>query len=137
MRLFDKNMTIMEKSLNAYSDRSKALANNIANVNTPNYKRQDIQFEEYLDEAINSKSNPKIEGKRTNKGHIEIAQVPNVENLEHVVITESEIFQRNDGNGVDVEREMAENAKNNIRYQTVANKVSGSFALLKTVIRGK
>ena len=44
MKLFDSNMKVLEKGLDAYSKRAEALANNIANVNTPNYKRKDIQL---------------------------------------------------------------------------------------------
>ena len=137
MRLFDKTMTVMEKSLDAYADRSKLIANNVANVNTPYYKRQDIQFEEILSEALNEDSSSKIEGKMTNSGHIAINAAPALDDFSHVVITEENTYMRNDGNNVDIEHEMAENAENNIRYQTAINRVSGSFALLKSVIRGK
>lgn len=137
MRLFDKNFTVLEKGLDAYSERSKLIANNIANVNTPNYKRQDIQFEEILGAALKQENGGSIEGMITNPGHMAINQTPSIENVSHVVITEDSTYMRNDGNNVDIEHEMSENAENNIRYQFATNKISGSFALLKSVIRGK
>lgn len=137
MKLFDRTITVLEKSLDAYADRSKILANNVANVNTPNYKRQDIQFEEILEEALGEDNNPKIAGTITKSGHIAINDKHTIENFSHETITENEIYMRNDGNNVDIEREMSENALNNIRYQTATNRISGSFTLLKSVIRGK
>ncbi len=136
MRIFDQNFTVLEKGLDAYSDRAKALANNIANVNTPHYKRQDIQFEEILEEAL-SENSPKIEGVKTDKNHMKINKIPDIETMKHNIVTEEETFMRNDGNNVDIEREQSEFAKNNIRYQFGVNRISQNFGILKAVIKGK
>ena len=120
MKLFDSKFTVLEKSLDAYSIRSRALANNIANVNTPKYKREDIQFEELLSEALDE-NNPKIEGSITNSKHMEINSIPKIESLEPNFIKEKNTFMKNDKNNVDIEKEHAEFTKNNIRNMIFVN----------------
>ena len=135
MNLFDRNFTILEKGLNAYSTRAEALTNNIANVNTPNYKRQDIQFENIMQEALSDK-HIKLPGKVTNRKHIPIQKKPKLDNVRERVITENSTIMRNDRNNVDIEKEQAEFAKNNIRYQFATGNISTRFGLLKSAIKG-
>lgn len=137
MKLFNSNMKMVEKSLDAYSKRAKTLANNIANVNTPNYKRQDIQFEKLLENAISEDMGSKISGITSNDKHFKINPKSNLENLEPKVITEITTTMRNDGNNIDIEKEQAEFAKNNIRYKFATSKISQDFGLLKSVIKSK
>lgn len=136
MKLFDNKFTVIEKGLDAYSTRAKLLSNNIANVNTPKYKREDIQFEGILAEALNEK-NPKIEGKRTNKRHFEINSIAKIDSLEEVVIKEQSTSMRNDKNNVDIEKEEAEFALNNVRYQFAINRISQNFNIIKTIIKSR
>ncbi len=137
MKLFNNNMTMVEKSLDAYSKRAKALANNIANVNTPNYKRQDVQFEHLLENAMSEDTNSKVTGTISNNKHFKINPKTDLENLEANVIREMTTTMRNDGNNVDIEKENAEFAKNNIRYKFATSKISSDFGLLKSVIKAK
>lgn len=136
MKLFDQKFTIIEKGLNAYSKRSEALANNIANVNTPKYKRQDVNFEGLLQRALDQESGT-ISGIRTNSGHIEINSVDRIENIESEIIQETNTIMRNDGNNVDMEKEQAEFAKNNLRFQFATTRISQDFSLIKSMIKGK
>ena len=43
---------------------------------------------------------------------------------------------RIDGNNVDIEREMALMSMNNLKYNTLVQKITGEFSKLRTVIRG-
>lgn len=135
MQIFDKSFGLLEKGLDAYSTRAKALANNIANVNTPNYKREDIQFENTLAAALDK--NSRFEGKVTQKGHFEISSIPSLDNVKAEVIKEESVFMKNDGNGVDIEKEQSELTKNNLRYQFATTRISSGFNLLKGVIKGR
>ncbi|MGM0507742.1 MAG: flagellar basal body rod protein FlgB [Fusobacteriota bacterium] len=137
MKLFNNNITALEKSLDAYSKRSDLLANNIANVNTPNYKRQDIQFENILSDAISSDEGATISGNVTQKGHISINPETNLENVKPKLITEQNTKMRNDKNNVDIEKEQAEFAKNNIRYKFATGRLTQEFRILNTVIKTK
>lgn len=136
MKLFDSNMKVLEKGLDAYSKRAEALANNIANVNTPNYKRKDIQFESFLEKALRDDGSSII-GKRTDEKHFQIGRENNLDGVEANFIEENSTVMRFDGNNVDIEKEKVEQTKNNIRYQFATNKISSSFSLLRSVIRNK
>ncbi len=136
MKLFDSNMKVLEKGLDAYSKRAEALANNIANVNTPTYKRKDIQFESFLEKALRDDGSSII-GKRTDEKHFQIGRENKLDGVEANFIEENSTVMRFDGNNVDIEKEKVEQTKNNIRYQFATNKISSSFSLLRSVIRNK
>jgi flagellar basal-body rod protein FlgB len=136
MKLFDKKFIALEKGLNAYSKRADAIANNIANVNTPNYKRKDIQFENFLQDALGDTSGH-VSGYKTNSKHIPINSINKLGEVQAVTITENQTAMRNDGNNVDIEREKVEQAKNNVRYQMATTRISNNFSILKNVIKNK
>jgi flagellar basal-body rod protein FlgB len=134
MKLFDKRFVSLEKSLDNYTKRAELLANNIANVNTPKYKRKDIQFENFLDKALNDDGRS-IVGKRTDEKHFNIGFDSQLEMLSGEEFEEKATIMRNDGNNVDIEKEKVEQAKNNIRYQFASNRISQNFNILKSVIK--
>ena len=123
---------VVEKSLDASLMRNEAIAQNIANVDTPGYSRKTVSFEEQLSDAI-SKNN--FKGKRTNQKHIQIG----ASSIDDVKINISEdkssLDMRLDGNNVDIEKEMAQMAENNIRYEVLIQRMSATFNKMKTVIR--
>lgn len=136
MKLFDNKFNVLEKSLDAYTKRAEALANNISNVNTPNYKRKDIQFENFLESAL-SEDGRSIVGKRTDEKHFKIGTIDKISEVEAIEIEENGTVMRNDGNNVDIEKEKVEQAKNNIRYQFASNRISQNFNIIKSVIKTK
>jgi len=118
---------ILEKGLDAASLRQKVLANNIANVDTPGFKRSDVNFEAVFNEALNNelplkRTSPKhLPGVSTGKG--DIIQVDNSTTM------------RNDNNNVDIDREMTNVAENTLYYNGVARALSSQLEMLRTVIR--
>lgn len=125
-----KGTSILEKALDASWLRNKAISNNIANVDTPGYKRQKVEFEQYLSDAIDNKS---IEGTITNEKHIPLGK-GSVSQGGIRVIEDKTSSMRLDGNNVDVESEMADLAKNNLMYNALIQKISGEFKKLRTAI---
>lgn len=134
MKLFDSNFKILEKSMDAYTKRAEALADNIANVNTPNYKRKDIQFESFLEKAIHE-DGTSIVGKRTDEKHFSIGTENNLDSVNASFVEDKNTQMRNDGNNVDIEVEKVEQTKNNIRYQFATNRISQNFSILRSVIK--
>ncbi|OPZ84204.1 MAG: Flagellar basal body rod protein FlgB [Firmicutes bacterium ADurb.Bin419] len=124
---------VIEKSLDASLMRNEAIAQNIANVDTPGYKRKTVSFEEELSDAL-SKNNS-FKGKRTDPRHIPIGG----RDVDEVGINVSEDSSSNvmrlDGNNVDIENEMAKMAENNIRYNVLIQRMSNTFSRMKSVIR--
>ncbi|HEY9059819.1 MAG TPA: flagellar basal body rod protein FlgB [Pseudobacteroides sp.] len=125
------NAKILEKAMDGTVLRNEAITQNIANVDTPDYKRKTVAFEKALSDAMDKSS---FRGYRTDKRHIPIGG-SNVDNV-NISVTEdnSALQMRLDGNNVDIEAEMSLMAKNNILYNALTQKLSGEFRKLKSVI---
>lgn len=128
----------MQKALAASSLRQQVLSNNIANVNTPNFKRSDVLFGEELQQAVEqgekrNGNGRRLELKKTNAKHLPVS---GNSSAEAKIVNEASTTMRTDGNNVDIDREMAEVAKNSIFYQANAQQLSRYYATLKSVITG-
>ncbi|MBZ4645046.1 MAG: flagellar basal-body rod protein FlgB [Petroclostridium sp.] len=131
IRIFN-NTSILERALDAAWLRNEAISNNLANVDTPGYKRQIVEFENFLAEALDKK---KIEGYRTHDKHIPIGRQP-ARNIPIKIQEDRTGSQmRMDKNNVDIDAEMALLAKNNIYYNAVVQQLARQFNGLKTVIK--
>jgi flagellar basal-body rod protein FlgB len=121
----------LEKSLDATWLRNEAISQNIANVDTPGYKKKTVAFEELLSSAIDKNS---LKGFRTDPRHIPIGG-SNVEEIP-IKITEDNksLAMRLDGNNVDIDSEMADLAKNSIQYNTVTQSLNTQFKRIKSAI---
>lgn len=124
-----QNISVLSQALDASVVRHNAISNNLANVNTPNYKPQKVVFEELLKGEL---ANSSFVGKRTNTKHIQIGN-----SATRPYITEQPVVMQNNGNGVDVDHEMTDLTKNSIWYQTLSYQLSEEFNLLKTAIRSR
>ena len=108
------------RALDAYALRHQALSNNLANVNTPGYKRQDVRFEDQLAGALANKNNPH-----------------GVSGVQPTLTTINSSSQRLDGNNVDMEAENIDLATNTLRFEVISQQIAGQFTGLKSVINGK
>ncbi len=130
--LFGKSI-IMEKALNASLVRNDTISQNIANIDTPNYKRKDVVFEKYLSDALDKKS---VEGNLTNKRNMAFNNNNDIEAVQPTVVEDnSDVSMRIDGNNVDIDSEMSSLAKNTIKYNALIQLLNGSFSKIKNVIR--
>lgn len=122
MNLFNQ-INIMDKSLDASWLRGQVISENIANADTPGYKRKEVAFEKYLKEALvsnNSLSNVDIN------------------ELTPSIITDKNNFKyRMDGNNVDIDVEMVELSKNQLRYTTLIEQTKNNFNRLKMVLNSR
>jgi len=125
------HLKLREKALDATMVRNEVIAQNIANVDTPGYKRKTVTFEEYLGNALDKDG---FRGHTTDRRHIQIGG-GNPENTPIKVRTEyKDLSTRLDGNNVDIENEMASLVKNNIRYNAIVQSVDNGYKTLKSVI---
>ncbi|HHV29861.1 flagellar basal body rod protein FlgB [Acetivibrio mesophilus] len=121
---------VLEKSLDAALLRNEAISQNIANVDTPGYKRKTVAFEEYLENAKGS-----IKGIRARPEHIPVGAREVMDIDIKVSEDKSSFSMRLDENNVDIENEMAQMAKNTIRYNVLAQKIGSDFSKIKSVIK--
>ncbi len=126
------NIDIQKKALDASWLRQSLIANNLANINTPGYKRSYIDFESTLIDFLDTET---IELTRTNPAHFSAKGV-NSEFLSPIIKKDRATSYRLDGNNVNVDVEMAANAANQIKYNAMLEQVNGQFNRLKTAIRG-
>lgn len=119
---------VLEKALSASSLRQKTISNNIANVNTPKFKRSEVLFEDVLQQKM---FGSQLELAKTNEKHISTQS----QALGPTMHTVTDNSFRTDGNNVDIDIEMANMAKNSIYYDALAQQLSRYFSTLKSVIK--
>ncbi len=120
-------INVLDKAADASALRQELLSNNIANQDTPNYKRQDVDFESQLTKALKNSKYTSIDSKVANL---------RMRRLEGKVYTDYENYSyRLDGNNVDPEQEQVKLAANQLKYQGLMNSLTAEFQNLKTVSR--
>lgn len=120
-------INILDKAADASWLRNEVINNNIANATTPNYKRQDVQFESYLMTALAGESSLDEA-----VGAIDLSDITPTTYTEYAGMS-----YRMDGNNVDMATENAELAKNQLRYYTLVDAINKDFNAIKTVLTSK
>ena len=121
-------INVLNKAADASWTRNEVIANNIANVDTPDYKRKDINFEDYLKEELTK------DGYSGGDLNQRVANV-NLDKLTTTIYTDqSELSYRLDGNNVDINTENANLAENQIKYYTLLDSMSQEFSRIKSVL---
>lgn len=108
--------------------RNEVLTNNIANDDTPGFKRQDVQFEAYLNSALEMADRPYS----TLTQRVRNAQLDTA--VSRIYTDASGYSYRLDGNNVDIETENAELASNQLLYNGLVDSMSSEFSRIKTAI---
>jgi flagellar basal-body rod protein FlgB len=122
---------LLEKALDAAAVRNEIISQNIANVDTPGYKRKTVSFEEHLSGFMNA---DKVKMQRIDSRHM-VSSRGDLENaLVRVEVDNNSTSVRLDGNNVDIDNEMASMAKNTIKYNTLVQRINSGFSMLKSVI---
>lgn len=120
-------INVLDRAADASWMRNEAIGNNIANVDTPNYKRQDVAFEDVLKQAL---------GKRNYRSMDARVADLDLKRLEPRLITEYEGFSyRLDGNNVDPDTEGVMLAQNQLKYQGLITGINQEFTNLQTVMK--
>ncbi|MBE7518557.1 MAG: flagellar basal body rod protein FlgB [Thermoflexaceae bacterium] len=117
--------------LGGLSRRQQAISNNIANVDTPGYRAQEVDFETELRRSIGSSTGRLL---TTNARHIGAA--PGRSGQLGSQAAQALTSQRRDGNDVDIDQEMVKLAETQMRYQAAASALNTKLASLRNVIRG-
>ena len=120
------SVNILDKAADASWLRNEAISNNIANVDTPGYKRQDVAFESVLKKALGSNRYQSMDSK------VEAAKSKNLDVRTYTDY--SNYSYRLDGNNVDIDVEEVEYASEQLRYQGITAGINNEFNRMKTVI---
>ena len=122
-------VNVLKTAADASWLREEVLTNNIANVDTPNYKRQDIDFSTYLNSAIEASATPAstLTQKINNIDYDNISTRTYTDN--------STLSYRLDGNNVDLSTENAELASEQLNYTALVDSINNEFSRMKAVIK--
>lgn len=120
-------INVLGKTADASWQRNEVIANNIANVNTPGYKRQDINFETQLRKALGESRYESVDAK--------ISHLSGAEIKPRVFVDAANFSYRLDGNNVDIDTENIELASNQIKYNGLLQGINQEFANLKMVLK--
>ena len=118
MDLFDTTQLGLERAISGAAQRQTALASNIANANTPNYKPRDVDFHSALQAAFAS-------GKKESVASAGFAET-----------TQTDVM-RADGSGVDIDVESAKMAENGLEYQALVQVARGRIDILESAMGTK
>lgn len=125
------SINLKNKALDGSWLRNSLITNNLANANTPGFKRQDVNFQQVLQDFLGQGSLRMV---RTNPMHMPLGQDA-AENLSFSVNKEAGTSVRRDENNVNVDTEMAELAKNQIYYTAVVDSINSDIKRLRTAIK--
>ncbi|MBS4054451.1 MAG: flagellar basal body rod protein FlgB [Thermaerobacter sp.] len=106
---------LLHRSLDVAALRQRTIANNVANANTPGFKRSFVSFEEHVEGAMARRS-------------------LTARDLQPRLQQDRSTSMREDGNNVSVEHEMVLMAANTVQYQALAQQLSSRLSLLRYVI---
>jgi flagellar basal-body rod protein FlgB len=121
----------MERALDAAALRAKLLSHNISNVNTPGYKRVDLDFAGVLAET---QSQQTLALRRTHPQHLSVT--PD-EVGELRIVRENGTSSREDRNNVDIEYEMTKVTENSLYFQSVSGVFKQQMSRIKMAIEGR
>jgi len=128
-RLF-KPMDVMQRGLSASWTRNAVIRNNIANVETPNFKASYVEFESLLARSLEEGG---FVGARTHVAHREIGKTDFM-NVRPLLRQSRELSMRMDGNNVDIESENVRLAQNSLQYNTIMEKLNSEIRRLRMAI---
>ncbi|MBA9086138.1 flagellar basal-body rod protein FlgB [Fontibacillus solani] len=123
--------TRLETALQAANIRQGVLANNIANEDTPYFKRSSVSFESLLQSEMDG-SKPTLRGRRTDTRHFVIGPSSGVP--EPVVTTDQTTAMNNNLNNVDIDSEMTRLAENQLRYNSYIEQINYQIKMKRTAV---
>ncbi len=111
---------IMNKAIESSWKRQELLTDNVANVDTPGYRRKDLNFEKVLNAEVEKTGN---------------MHKVDIDKLYGEILSPYSNFQhRMDGSNVDIDWEMSEVAKNKIKYDALVTQTSRHLQRIRSVV---
>jgi len=125
--LFSTTFQTIENGISYASQKQQTIAQNIANVDTPNYKSKTVSRTSEFRDLLHNE----LEAYQTDSKHI-----PFSGSSQRVITQQGNTSYQVNGNNVDMDKEMADMAENQIYYEALVDRLNGKFNSLQTVIRG-
>ena len=120
-------INVLNRAADAAWQRNEAISNNIANVDTPGYKRQDVAFESVRQQALGNNRYQSMDDKVAN---VNLSRLRG-----RAYVDYANYSYRLDGNNVDIENENVMLAENQLKYQGLISSINQEFTNLQTVMK--
>ena len=119
-------INLLTKAADASWKRQTVISNNIANVNTPGYKRKDLNFQGVLTEELGRCKHESLDSKVSD---VDLSRLD-----PQIYVDSANYSYRMDGNNVDIDTENVELASEQIRYEGLTDCINSEFERMKAVI---
>lgn len=124
----------IEVALNGLSARQRAISNNLANIDTPEFKASDVRFEEQLRSAMaRDRREPSVRLISHHPRHFG-EETDDIEEIRPTVLRMDNTTMRVDGNNVDIDREMVRLAETAITYNALVQLTSSRLSLARYLV---
>ncbi|RKX78423.1 MAG: flagellar basal body rod protein FlgB [Spirochaetes bacterium] len=132
---FGKTLDMVHRAMDVALIRRDIIANNIANSDTPNFKRSVLNFESELKRALESEQRKTIPAFLTHEKHIPFHRPVDYRTVKPRKVLDYLTTSKNNGNNVDIEEEMMNALHNQLQYQLMTMAVSNQFSQINLVLR--
>ncbi len=132
---FGRTVDILHRTMDVSLLRRSVIADNIANADTPNFKRSVINFESQLKRAMESQKAETIPARMTDPRHIPFHRPVDYRSVGPKRVLDYLTQSKNNGNNVDIEEEMMQSMQNQLNYQLMTLSLSNQFSQINMVLR--
>ena len=134
-RLFStQSQVVLEQAMRASGLAHEVISHNLANVNTPGYKRSEVVFQDKLSAAIAALEGNQARVARTHPRHLPSGEPALLRDVEPEVVVRAETSLRPDGNNVDLDSEIVRLSQNQLLYRSLTQILRMKLSQLRTVI---
>ncbi len=133
---FGRTLDILHRSMDVSMLRQDVIADNIANADTPNFKRSFINFESQLQSALGSDGSRGSQAAMTHERHIPFHQPIDYRSVQPNRQLDYLTTVDNNGNNVDIEEESMNFLNSQLLYTLMTNSVTQQFSRVNLVLRG-
>jgi len=131
--IYKGTFQLLERAMDLRSTKHNVVMSNIANMDTPNYKAFDVIIEEEMEKTKGAGDTTSV--KKTHQKHLS-GRNGSMGDVQPTLEETAQTTLRQDGNTVDIDREMAKLSENNLMYDALAQVISKKFQGLKDAIKG-
>ncbi len=132
---FGKTVDVLHRTMDVSMLRQQVIGNNIANGDTPNFKRSEVNFEAELKRALDSEKKSKPKAHMTHPRHIPFEKTQDYRDVQPRKVLDYLTTADNNGNNVNIEQESMNLLQNQLRYQMLSKAVSEEFKRVNMVLR--
>jgi flagellar basal-body rod protein FlgB len=132
---FAKTVDLLKRGMDIAVLRRDVIANNIANAETPNFKRTVVNFESELKRALDSEKIGPPRQFIADRRHIPFHRPVDYRTVRPRLVLDYLTTAKNNGNNVDIEEEGMLALENQLLYQTMAQAIASEFNRVNLVLR--